>query len=552
MRFTAPLAALAFLLCPAPLGRAQAPTPAPPAAADAKSQVALRAVVANIAAAEADAAALRAKLEAASTDEEKAALGKELNALREKLDGMQTDFNSVAAGMDWRQLATHSEEKFDTAHELEQLLRPIVLELKDLTAKPRETENLRAAVNQQENREAAMTAAIQNLDAQIAASEDSAVKSRLLQLHAEWSRQREQIHNELSVAQFQLDKLLANQRTVIGTLRSLTASFFRSRGQNLLFALLTFVAVFVLARMARWYLLRWYPLRASIRRSLAVRLLDIIYYVLCIVGAAAAGLSVLYASGDWVLLGLALLSIVGVAWASKNVLPAFYEQAKMLLNLGPVREGERVVVRGIPWEVRTINVYTELENPAFGHARLRIPLQELMTMTSRPADSDAPWFPCEREDWVRLSDNTRGKVVALTPEWVQLVLLGGSRKTYPVGAFLQLNPENLSSNFRVRVRFGIDYRHQADATKKIPQILEHEVEKGLRELIGVDDLKNLSVDFCEAGASSLDYLVLADFSGAVAARMERLERTIQRLLVDSANRHGWTIPFQQVTIHQAT
>ena len=402
-------------------------------------------------AAEADAAGLREKLDKASTPEETTAVGKDLNALREKIDGLQTDFSSVAAGMDWRQVSVRKEEGFDTAHELEQLLRTIVLELKSLTSKPRETESLRATVSQQQKREGAMTSALGHLETQIAASEDAAVKERLFALGAGWSRQLEQIHNELSVAQFQLDKLLANERSVLSTLQSLTASFFRTRGRNLLFSVFTFLGVFVLARMARWYLLRWRLLSTNVRRSLAVRLLDIIYYVLRVMGAAAAGLSVLYASGDW----------------------------------------------------------------------------------------------------VRLSDGTRGKVVALTPEWVQLVLLGGSRKTYPVAAFLAMNPENLSKNFRVRVRFGIDYRHQAECTKSIPLAIETDVKKGLREMLAAEDLKNLSVDFCEADSSSLDYQVLADFSGAVAARTGQFERTIQRLLVDSANHHGWTIPFQQLTVHQA-
>ena len=125
------------------------------------------------------------------------------------------------------------------------------------------------------------------------------------------------------------------------------------------------------------------------------------------------------------------------------MLPGFYEQAKLLLNLGPVREGERVVFNGVPWEVQTIYFYTELTNPAFEGARIRLPLRDLLTLNSRPTDESSPWFPCRRNDWVRLSDGTRGKVVELTPEWVRLILLGGSRKTYTVSAFLDLHPESL-------------------------------------------------------------------------------------------------------------
>jgi small-conductance mechanosensitive channel len=332
--------------------------------------------------------------------------------------------------------------------------------------------------------------------------------------------------------------------------RDLTAEFFRSRGKNLLLAGFSFLAVFGLLRLLRWYVLRVPSIRSRFRRSFTIRLLDIVYYVFCVLGSTAALFLVLYASGDWVLLGLAILFLAGLAWASKTVIPGFYEQAKLLLNLGPVREGERVVLNGVPWEVQTINVYTELTNPAFEGARLRLPLRALLALNSRPTEDSVPWFPCRRNDWVRLSDGTRGKVVDLTPEWVRLVMLGGSRKTFTIAAFLDLHPENLSHNFRVRVRFGIDYAHQAEATTTIPALMQKAVESGLLEMIERDDLKNLSVDFCEAGPSSLDYAVLADFSGNVAARAEHLERSIHRFLVDAANEHHWVIPFQQVTIHQ--
>ena len=525
--------------------------PAAPANGEDKSAPALRALLANIAAAEAELAQKRELFQQAQTAEEKAAAGKEADVLREKIDGLRLDFASLAAGRDWRTVTTREPEKFDAAQEVEQLLRPILREMKGLTAKPREIESLRATVNEHRKREGEVTAALDHLAEIVDTLPAGELKTPLRALRADWERQLAQIRNDLAVAQFQLSEKLSTQRTVLGTFRELTASFFRSRGRNVLLAGLAFVAVFVGLRLLRWQLLRIQAVRTRFRRSFAIRLLDIVYYVVCVLGATTALLVVLYASGDWVLLGLAALFFVGLAWASKTVLPGFYEQAKLLLNLGPVREGERVVFNGVPWEVQTIYFYTELTNPAFEGARIRLPLRDLLTLNSRPTDESSPWFPCRRNDWVRLSDGTRGKVVELTPEWVRLILLGGSRKTYTVSAFLDLHPESLSQNFRVRVRFGIDYAHQADATKGVREKMEAAVKTGLHAMIDHSDLKNLSVDFCEASASSLDYVVLADFSGNIAPQAERMERVIQALLVDAANEHGWVIPFQQITIHQA-
>ena len=55
----------------------------------------------------------------------------------------------------------------------------------------------------------------------------------------------------------------------------------------------------------------------------------------------------------------------------------------------------------------------------------------------------------------------------------------------------------------------------------------------------------------EAGASSLDFEILADFSGKAAQYHNVLARAIQRIAVDACNKYGWVIPFTQLTRHTA-
>ncbi len=55
----------------------------------------------------------------------------------------------------------------------------------------------------------------------------------------------------------------------------------------------------------------------------------------------------------------------------------------------------------------------------------------------------------------------------------------------------------------------------------------------------------------EAGASSLDFEIIADFSGKVAQYYNVLARAIQSIAVDACNKYGWVIPFTQVTLHTA-
>ena len=81
--------------------------------------------------------------------------------------------------------------------------------------------------------------------------------------------------------------------------------------------------------------------------------------------------------------------------------------------------------------------------------------------------------------------------------------------------------------------------------------MRERLHRALVDTVGEDKLINLTVEFKEASASSLDYEVMADLHGDLAPRLETLRRLIQRVLVDTCNEQGWVIPFTQITVHQA-
>jgi hypothetical protein len=289
--------------------------------------------------------------------------------------------------------------------------------------------------------------------------------------------------------------------------------------------------------------------KKSKKRSLYARLIALIYHILTFICATGALLLVLYISGDWVLLGLAIIFLIGLAWAARQALPRFWEQVKLLLNLGPVKENERLVYNGIPWRVQSLNFYTPLVNPLLKGGMIRLPLRELTNLHSRPYHPDEPWFPCKEGDWLILEDGTYGKVVNQTPEMVELILLGGSHKIYLTSEFLRQNPNNISTNFRLNVTFGIDYQHQAMSTEEVPEKLQNKLIDSLSKAGFGNDIIDIVVEFKEAGASSLDLEVLADFSGRVAKDYKSLSRAIQKICVESCNKYGWIIPFTQLTLH---
>jgi hypothetical protein len=81
--------------------------------------------------------------------------------------------------------------------------------------------------------------------------------------------------------------------------------------------------------------------------------------------------------------------------------------------------------------------------------------------------------------------------------------------------------------------------------------MHRKLTEGLLQVVTADELLALTVELEAAGSSSLDYAVLAGLAGSTAARYEPIKRALARLLVEACNENGWTIPFTQVTLHQA-
>jgi len=143
-----------------------------------------------------------------------------------------------------------------------------------------------------------------------------------------------------------------------------------------------------------------------------------------------------------------------------------------------------------------------------------------------------------------------GIVTSLSHEMVELVQRGGSRKIYQTSDFLAQSPLNISVNFRLKIPFGISYNLQKDSTGSVLEILKTHIKEQIEKEGYKQNLLNLNVEFAQAGASSLDIVVIADFKGDLASLYQRLSRAIQRWCVDACTLNNWEIPFPQLTIHQ--
>ncbi len=485
----------------------------------------------------------------ADSETEKTYLAAELKEMDEQLAGAVVDFERIATGVDVGLFAAKKAEHFNWQNELVSLIEPGIMELKRLTVKARHKTKLKDALSAYQSLVPVAFKARTRIEILISRAEDPDLKKSLEGLLPEYRGVESQIKNKLDLVRLQLEEIQREETSIIDSSSKSVKNFFKTRGLFLFIALVVCIGVVFFLRFFYRTFIRLVPGYKARYRPFHIRVLELVYRTLTLIVTLLAVILVFYAFEDWVLLSLAIIFLMGIAWAAKNTLPKFVHQSRLMLNIGAVREGERLIYDGIPWLVKHINVYTILDNPTLG-IQLRIPIEDLMDKTSRTFHPSEPWFPCRKNDWVILADGTRGGVISLSHETVELVRRGGARKTYQTSDFLALSPLNLSVNFRLKIPFGISYAHQKDVTGVIPKLLSEHISEQIEAEGYTDDLLNLRVEFAEAAASSLDLVVIADFKGDTAPLYNRLSRAIQRWCVDAATHNGWDIPFPQLTIHR--
>jgi hypothetical protein len=479
-------------------------------------------------------------------------LAQRIKTLGEKLAQLRENFSEVATGIGLEQAtAQKAEVQLDWRQRILELLSPVLTEVRRLTARPRELSQLRTQIERDQEQLHVAQRALDTLDQLREHVSDPALAPDLQRLRQEWERRRQDITTRLSIVQQQLEQKLSAQQPFADTVKDLLQIFFRSRGRNFLLACLAFAAFWLSFQWIYSVVQRKGVLHRK-RPRFSVRLFHVVVTFFKVFGATLSALLVLYLFQDWVLLTLAIVFMMGLAWTSKNAIPRIWGEMMLMLNLGTVREGERLLYNGVPWLVQSLNFGALLVNPELVGGHVRLPLHDLFELRSRSFEPEEPWFPTRMGDWVLLDDETLGKIILQTPEVVRLIRLGGGRRTLPTPDFLAQSPVVLSTGFRLVVRFGLDYQHQARIAREIPTRLASRLREDLIREGYEKDIVHINVEFAAAGASSLDLHVLADFSGAAAPHYHVLQRAIQRICVEACNDYGWVIPFPHITLHMAS
>ena len=497
-----------------------------------------------------DIKALNKQIDAEPSEAEKTKLKQELDKLESDLRTTTRNLENIAAGVDISRLRAEKEEDFNFQKEIFALLKPALDEMKEMTSHVRQKSDLREKIAYYEERLPVIEKALSNISRLQEQSKDKSLKKSLNATAGIWRKQQAFMQSELQAARLELNKLEAAETSITEASQSYLKSFFQKRGLYLIEALLLVVAILLLSRLSYAAMERYIAGFRKKHRSFRVRLIELAHRIFTVILVILGPMIVFYLVEDWVLFSLGILLLLGIALTLRQTLPRYWHQVQLFLNIGSVREGERILMEGLPWLVERINIYCTFSNPVADISQ-RLPIADLVGLKSRPAKPDEPWFPCKKGDWVILSDGVRGKVIGISHELVQLVERGGAQLTYQTSDFLAKSPRNLATNFRIKESLGISYSLQKQSTTGILETLYHYIQQRAEQEGYGEQLLNLRVEFAQAGNSSLDLVVIADFKGELADLYNRLRRAIQRWCVDACSEYGWEIPFPQMTLHGA-
>lgn len=492
---------------------------------------------------------LQAQIRASVDDGTREDLNRRIGDLRKQIEDQRRQFEGFAVDIDLSPFGDQPKAKFDWQEEVGKLLEPIMAEVEAATAESRVIGQLREQIEEVGQRRDLASQAVANLEELLSQPASPELTARLQKRLEVWTRTRDEAANEYTALDIQLQSRLAARQSVLDQTTNYARHFVRTRGLNLLFGVGAFFVVFFGFRLTE-FVVRKLRHKSS-ARSFGSRLTALLFHIFSILGGLLAMLVVFNLVGDWFMLGIVVIFLFGVGWAGIKTLPQHVETVKLMLNIGAVREGERVEVEGTPYGVDSIGFVAKLSNPLLDGGHLILPVKYLVGRHSRKLGEKEPWFPCREGDWVELSDGVSGRVAGQTPSLVTLVQLGGARVAYRTPDFLALHPRNLSSNFRIETTVGLDYRHQAIATTDVPAILTRKLEAGLAALVEPAHLLDVDVQLAQTGVSALVFAIAIDLAGEAAPRARDVRLALSALFVEACNENAWVIPFNQLTLHQA-
>ncbi|PHR91648.1 MAG: hypothetical protein COA69_10675 [Robiginitomaculum sp.] len=497
--------------------------------------------------------ALTVEFGALEDDIDKTAQEAEIEGLGEEIVQAEQEIDLVVLGLQARQYTIDGTvtEKTELKDEVAKIFEPIIQSLKRATEPARRMEELRLLAEQAESRITVADLTLENLNIYRSAETEypAEVQERLDRYLEIWAERLQESEN-LALA---LDEQLANAKRAQGnSFKQFSqdfGNFIINRGTSLFLALGLGIGFLLLCQGIHMIAAYYYRRSHDGVLSAAMRVFAMMLSIIGVVGGFMIAITIFNIRHDWLMLAMSLLLGLGISWTFVRSLHSLLEQARVLLNLGAIREGERTVINGIPYKIERLSVYSKFYNPVLKGGNLIYPVHELLGMHSRPVIKGEVWFPTEIGDWI-VRDGHHYQVMDQTPEHVILQKPGGAEDFVPVAEFLGTLFEVITNGYCAKYRFGLDYKHLSDAREIIPKKISAAVKARVEKELGKGAIIAIDTRFIAMGDSSLLFDVMVDLGPGYGKHWRRMQKYINCAVADMCLENTWTIPFPQLVIHK--
>lgn len=490
------------------------------------------------------------------SEETKIVVQEHLNYLEKQISEEKRTFERLALGgvnPDQFQLTSEESvvEDYNWHQELLVIIQPVFAEIQRMTSSIREKDYLTRQLSETSHKLSELNKGLENLQTLDRGELNDATLLRLTNLEEYWLGYQKDLKRQQDSYSATL-KELTDDRAFFELFIEALKNFVTGRGLVIFTSFIVFFGVLYLLTKTIDFIVFFREKRRSpliLKASIKWRILLLILRIASILAAMVAGLVVLHAMGDMVLFGLAILLLTIILFGFRNYLPRYLSELRFFLNLGSVRQGERVLYRGIPWRVERIYFYgAYLVNPALDNGRIRLLYPSLMTLTSRPVEMDEVWFPSRVGDRFLLSDETFVEVLRQTPEFIYLKSWGRFI-LYPTDEFFAAKLVNLSDGFYSVVEFSLDYKHFDLPIDYVIRTLERGITDFLKMTDLHDQYETLSVDFSEISQDyAFVYKVFVFMKGSAADFYYTISRKVEQACLRVAQKEGWTLAYNHVAL----
>ena len=372
--------------------------------------------------------------------------------------------------------AIQQTDDYNWQKELIQIAQPVFAEMKKITDAPRKRDLLRLEQKEINDRLAQLNKGLETLNQINLAELPQGAQDNLKNIQNSWNNLHKELEREHRLTVIKLDELTVKEDF---TTRLTKGAWGFAKGRGLLL-LVTIAAISILLYGFNRFLLL---LESREKNTISIRwrIFILLYQIITTIIVVIITLAILYSSGDMVLFGIAILIILAFLVTSRNSIPKYFTKTRIFLNMGQAREGERVIYNDLPWKISHINLYTVyLVNPLLENGTIRLTIDHLNNLISRPVKMDETWFPTVVNDVVVLPNGTQGQVLRQTPEYVYLNSFG-VEIIYPTKDLIKDKVVNLSYGYSVSSEVGLNYNTLQQSIEEVTQLLNDEVSAYIKE-----------------------------------------------------------------------